>query len=88
MSSINQFPWQEPMVRVLNERGRAPLGGLAEQFAGDTGDVESLRKQVADEAEHLVQIGLAEYLPDEPGKDRELELTDRGRAAAADLPDG
>jgi hypothetical protein len=86
MSSINQFPWQEQIVALLHKRGHESLGRLAEDLAGEGGDVDSLRKQVADEAEHLVQIGLAQYLPDEPGKEPDLELTDRGREAAASLP--
>ena len=80
MSSINQFPWHEQIVEILRERGSASVGAIAHELAGDGGDVESLRKQVADEADHLVQIGVARDVASAADGDRAIELTEQGRA--------
>ena len=74
MSSINQFPWHEPIVEILRDRGPATVDSLAHELAGDGGDVDSLRKQVADEADHLVLIGVARDVSPAGSTDRTLEL--------------
>jgi hypothetical protein len=89
MSSINQFPFQDPILRrllkgpgtpsevahAISEEGHAP---------GHDHDSEQLHRDVAQNIDHLVHLGLAEYTSGDGG--RTVTLTPAGEEAARSLP--
>lgn len=78
MSSINEFPWQESILRAMSDGSAMTLDELASATIGsaDPGD----RGDIEGDVDHLVEIGLAER------HDNEVQLTAEGREAAGRLP--
>ncbi|HEY3763939.1 MAG TPA: hypothetical protein VGL44_02175 [Gaiellales bacterium] len=76
MSTINEFPWQESILRRLRTDGTNSVDDVvAAVGAGDAG-----REAVGADLAHLADIGLVERHGDE------VRLTAEGTAAAARLP--
>ncbi len=78
VSAINEFPWQETILRALSDGRAMTLAELASATIGsadpdDRGDIEA-------DVDHLVEIGLAER------HDDHVQLTAEGRQAAGRLP--
>jgi len=78
VSAINEFPWQETILRALSDGSAMTLEELASATIGsadpdDRGDIEA-------DVDHLVEIGLAER------RDDQVQLTAEGREAAGRLP--
>ncbi len=78
VSAINEFPWQETILRALSDGATMTLEELASATIGssDPGD----RGDIDADVEHLVEIGLAER------NDDQVQLTAEGREAAGRLP--
>ena len=83
--SINRFPWQDDILRQLRG-GSASVSEIATAIAAEGRhsaeghDSDELHRSVAENVDHLVHLGLAEYT------DGGVKLTDRGREAVASLP--
>lgn len=84
MSSINQFPYQDPILRHL-AKGAATAAAVSNGIASDGHGENSseLHQAVAENIDHLVNLGLAEYTGDTP---RTARLTQAGQDATASLP--
>ncbi len=85
MSSINQFPWQDDILRALHAGQAASIDQIADVVAAaDDGSTKSadMKDGIAQNVDHLVHLGLAEYT-DGRGV---VELTPAGKAAADSLP--
>jgi hypothetical protein len=85
--SINRFPWQDDILRILGSGEASSVDAISEAIGhegrdpGEAGaNSTELRGSVAENVDHLVHIGLAEYT------DGGVKLTDRGREAVASLP--
>jgi hypothetical protein len=84
----NQFRFQDDILREL-AKGAATAASVSNRIASegrqpDDGENSSeLHREVAENIDHLVNIGLAEYTGDTP---RTARLTQAGRDAAASLP--
>ena len=61
MSSINRFPWQDDILRGLHEGDATSIDDLADGVAADGHDSVLLREEIAQNVDHLVHLGLAEY---------------------------
>ena len=85
MSSINRFPWQDDILRGLHTGDAASIDDLADVVAADGHDSALLRAEIAQNVDHLVHLGLAEY-DDGGGSARQVRLTPTGVEAAASLP--
>jgi len=86
--SINRFPYQDDILRQLSG-GSASVSEIATAIAAEGRhsaeghDTDQLQQSVAENVDHLVHLGLAEYTG---GGDREARLTERGRDAVSSLP--
>jgi hypothetical protein len=86
--SINRFPFQDDIVRQL-AKGAATAAAVSNTIAsegrapGHGENSSELHREVAENIDHLVNLGLAEYTGDNP---RAARLTLAGQAAAASLP--
>ena len=96
MSSINRFPWQDDILRGLHTGDAASIDDLADVVTAKGHEPDALKEQIAENVDHLVHLGLAEYADGRPGPgagtpDSELcgrvvRLTPAGVEAAASLP--
>ncbi len=88
MSSINRFPYQEAILREL-AKGPATAATVSNAIVEEGSDVidsdnsPELHRSVAENIDHLVNLGLAEYTGETP---RTAKLTDAGTEAVASLP--
>jgi hypothetical protein len=88
MMSINRFPFQDDILREL-AKGSATAAAVSDVIAGEgraPGHGENspeLHRTVAENIDHLVNLGLAEYTGDTP---RTAQLTQAGKDAVASLP--
>ena len=74
MSTINEFPWQEEILRNLQGGASVTVDDLTATLeAGDTG-------AVGHDVDHLADLGLLERDGDE------VHLTRQGEVAASRLP--
>lgn len=74
MSTMNEFPWQEDILRTLQGGASVTVEDLAATLeTGDAGDV-------GHDVDHLAEIGLLERVGDE------VRLTREGEVAASRLP--
>jgi hypothetical protein len=84
----NQFRFQDDILRELS-KGAATAASVSNRIASegrhpeDGENSSELHREVAENIDHLVNIGLAEYTGDTP---RTARLTEAGRDAAASLP--
>jgi hypothetical protein len=85
VSSINRFPWQDDILRGLHTGQVASVDDLADVVAAEGHESVLLREEIAQNVDHLVHLGLAEYA-DGGGSAREVRLTPTGMEAAASLP--
>ena len=87
--SINRFPYQDDILRRLGDDDAASVTSISESIAAEGRhtaeghDSPQLHSSVAENVDHLVHLGLAEYTG---GGDREARLTERGREAVSSLP--
>lgn len=79
MSTINEFPWQEPILGALSDGSPRTLDELADHVAGDD-PADDVRDAVEADVDHLVDIGLAARDGDR------VSLTKDGLEAADRLP--
>jgi hypothetical protein len=101
--SINRYPWQDDILRFLSSGESSSIHDLAtavsregDDSPHDNADTDELRMGIAENLDHLVHLGLAEWsdgkgepsrsTPHEELFNREARLTDAGRSAAASLP--
>ena len=88
MSSINQFPYQDDILRRL-ANGPATAADVSNAIAdegrgaGEGENSSELHRSVAENIDHLVNLGLAEYTGETP---RTAKLTAAGTEAAGSLP--
>ena len=87
--SINRFPYQDDILRRLGNADAASVTEISESIAAEGRhtaeghDSPQLHSAVAENVDHLVHLGLAEYTG---SGDREARLTERGRDAVSSLP--
>jgi len=74
MSTINEFPWQEDILRNLQGGASASVADLTATL--EAGDEDAVGHDVA----HLADIGLLDRAGDE------VHLTHEGEVAASRLP--
>lgn len=86
MSSINQFPWQDEILRTLRSSGGSTIDELSEAASAEGVDSDQLREAIAENVDHLVHLGLAEYAGGGAGFERAVKLTASGESAADSLP--
>ena len=101
--SINRFPWQDDLLRFMSSSESSSIHDLATAVSREGtdsphagADSDELRMGIAENLDHLVHLGLAEWTdgkgeptrstPHEELFNREARLTDAGRSAAASLP--
>ncbi|MDX6519978.1 MAG: hypothetical protein QOF08_583 [Gaiellales bacterium] len=90
MSSINQFPYQDYILRHLGAHGTASASQIAAAAAAEGRhsaeghDTPQLHEAIAANIDHLVQLGLAEYVGS--GGERSAQLTASGNEAVSSLP--
>ena len=86
--SINRFPFQDDILRQL-AKGAATAAAVSNTIAsegrapGHGENSSELHRDVAENIDHLVNIGMAEYTGDTP---RTARLTAAGQDAVASLP--
>jgi hypothetical protein len=86
--SINRFPFQDNILREL-AKGSATAAAVSNTIAsegrapGHGENSPELHREVAENIDHLVNLGLAEYTGETP---RTARLTQAGQDAAASLP--
>ena len=95
-SSINRFPWQDDILRGLHNGDAASIDDLADIITAKGYEPDTLKEEIAENVDHLVHLGLAEYadggrgpVPSTPDSElfgREVRLTPAGVEAAASLP--
>jgi hypothetical protein len=87
--AINRFPYQDDILRQLRG-GSASVSEIATAIAGEGRhsaeghDTDMLHRSVAENVDHLVHLGLAEYTG--AGADRAVALTTAGSEAVSSLP--
>jgi hypothetical protein len=96
MSSINRFPWQDDILRGLHAGEAASIDDLADVVTARGHEPDSLKEELAQNVDHLVHLGLAEYADGQPGPGtrtpdselfrRKVRLTPAGVDAASSLP--
>jgi hypothetical protein len=99
VSSINQFPWQDDILRTLSAAGARSIAQISAAVAVEAGqgvDSGALREGIALNVDHLVDLGLAEYPDGRPdattlnGHDALLHtivaLSRAGQSAADSIP--
>ena len=86
--SINRFPYQDDILRHL-AKGPATAAAVSNAIAaegrapGHGQNSSELHREVAENIDHLVSLGLAEYTGETP---RTARVTQAGQEAAASLP--
>jgi hypothetical protein len=86
--SINRFPFQDDILREL-AKGAATAADVSNRIVsegrapGQGQNSPELHRDIAENIDHLVHLGLAEYTGDTP---RTARLTQAGQDAAASLP--
>jgi hypothetical protein len=95
-SSINRFPWQDDILRGLHAGEAASIDDLADIVTAKGYEPDTLKEEIAENVDHLVHLGLAEYADGQPDPDartpdselfrREVRLTPAGVDAASSLP--
>ena len=86
--SINRFPFQDDILRQL-DAGPATAAAVSNAIAdqgrapGHGENSSELHRRVAENIDHLVNLGLAEYTGDTP---RTAQLTAAGKDAVASMP--
>ena len=84
----NQFQFQDDILREL-AKGAATAASISNRIAsegrapGHGENSSELHREVAENIDHLVNLGLAEYTGDVP---RTARLTQSGQDATASLP--
>jgi hypothetical protein len=84
----NQFQYQDDILRQL-AKGAATAASVSNSIAeeghapGHGENSPELHREVAENIDHLVNLGLAEYTGDTP---RTAQLTQAGQDAVARLP--
>lgn len=99
MSSINQFPWQDGILRELRAGGAQSIDQISAAVVaeGEKGvDSDALREGIALNVDHLVHLGLVAYSDGRPSPSthtgdealfhRMVALTPSGESAADSLP--
>ena len=87
--AVNRFPYQDDILRQL-AKGSATAADVSNAIAdegrgaGDGHNSSELHRDVAENIDHLVHLGLAEYVAD--ANPKAAELTKAGEEAAASLP--
>jgi hypothetical protein len=87
--SINRYPYQDDILRHLSG-GSASVSEIATAIASEGRhsaeghDSDELHQSVAENVDHLVHLGLAEY--NGSGDDRAVALTTAGSEAVSSLP--
>jgi Mn-dependent DtxR family transcriptional regulator len=90
MGSINSFPYQDIILKVLESDGEASVSQIATVVAAEGRDSAEghdsaqLHQAIAENLDHLVHLGLSEYTGS--GGERSAKLTAAGTEAAARLP--
>jgi hypothetical protein len=79
VSAINEFPWQETILRELSDGSTSTIDELAEAIERESGG-DGVREGVESDVHHMTAIGLARLDGDRVG------LTGEGMAAARRLP--
>ncbi|MDX6524291.1 MAG: hypothetical protein QOI17_1804 [Gaiellales bacterium] len=88
--SINRFPYQDIILRRLETDGTASASQIADEVAAagrhsaEGHDIHQLLDAIAENIDHLVHLGLAEYVGS--GGERTAKLTATGEEAARSLP--
>jgi hypothetical protein len=86
--SINRFSFQDDILREL-AKGAATAAAVSDRIAGEGHgpghgqNSPELHREVTENIDHLVNLGLAEYTADAP---RRAQLTPAGQAVVASLP--
>jgi hypothetical protein len=89
MGSINSFPYQDVILKVLQADGGDSVTDIATVVAAEGRDSAEghdsaqLHQAIAENLDHLLHIGLAEYTG---SGDRAAKLTATGAEAASRLP--
>ncbi|HEX3331976.1 MAG TPA: hypothetical protein VHS27_18780 [Gaiellales bacterium] len=84
----NNFPYQDDILRELT-KGAATAASVSNRIAsegrapGHGENSPELHREVAENIDHLVHLGLAEYTDASP---RTAQLTQAGQDAVASLP--
>lgn len=83
--SINRFPYQDAILRELanGPATAAAVSNAIVEEGRDSVNSPELHRSVAENIDHLVNLGLAEYTGETP---RTAKLTDAGTEAVASLP--
>ena len=87
--AVNRFPYQDDILRQL-AKGPATAADVSNTIAGEGRDgggganSSELHREVAENIDHLVHLGLAEYVADAVPK--AAQLTAAGKEAATSLP--
>ena len=90
MGSINSFPYQDIIIRVMRADGEASVLQIATvvvsegRDSAEGHDSAALHRAIAENVDHLVHIGLAEYTGSDG--ERAARLTAAGEEAADRLP--
>jgi hypothetical protein len=88
--AINRFPYQDDILRILRSRGTVSVDDISHAVAGEGRheaeghDSAQLHESIAENVDHLVHLGLAEYVGGDGA--RSAKLTSRGEEAADSLP--
>ena len=88
--AINRFPYQDDILRILRSRGTVSVDDISHAVAGEGRheaeghDSAQLHESIAENVDHLVHLGLAEYAGGDGA--RSAKLTSRGEEAADSLP--
>ena len=89
--AINRFPYQDDILRILHSRGTVSVDDISHAVASEGRhdaeghDSAQLHRSIAENVDHLVHLGLAEYAGGGDGS-RSVKLTSRGEEAAESLP--
>ncbi len=90
MGPINVFPYQDDILRVMHADGEDTVSKIAAAVAAEGRDSAeghdsaALHEAIAENLDHLVHLGLAEYTAF--GGERTAKLTAAGEEAAGSLP--
>jgi len=76
MSTINEFPWQETILRSLQVGSSASVADITATIDAGDGGEDAIRRDV----DHMAELGLVE------SDGEQVRLTREGEAAASRLP--
>lgn len=88
--AINRFPYQDDILRILRRGGTVSVDDISHAVASEGRheaeghDSAELHESIAENVDHLVHLGLAEYAGGDGS--RSAKLTSRGEEAADSLP--